>query len=226
MTDTAKKIKIAQYRFFDIPMRMHKIPSFMAKVLNEIKENEEQYKDMNALYALFHNETHQYSGIQFGHIDGCLSLSAYGTPEIEAVEEWWQVYSKQHGHATGNILTSTENYELEMLDYFVKYKVKNFLTNKAKEYDKLTQTQLEADMEQYLVSNYFPFFNHIGYRHDRNNHNLYAVIISINKKGTQKVFRGKQRDAYDIVLKSNIKLPRIFAMGQSTALGYGRVYRK
>jgi hypothetical protein len=219
-------IKIAQYQFFDIPMQMHEIPSFMANVLNEIKENKELYRDVDELYTLFHNETHRYSGIQFGHIDGHLSLSAYGTKEIKAVEEWWKIYSKQHKYTPTNILTGTEDYELELLDYFVKYKVELFLTNKEKKYDKHSETDFEMDMEQYLVSNYFPFFNHIGYRHDRNRHNLYAVIISINKKGKQRIFRGKQRDAYDIIFKSNIKLPRIFAMGQSTALGYGKVYRR
>jgi hypothetical protein len=227
MTDTAKNLKIQQYQFFDIPISRKSLPAFMAETFNWIKSNEEKFKESEQVFTLFHNADYKYSSIQFGIKNGFLILSAYGNDEVKAVKAWWRLYSKQKKLQKDNILIISENYKLEILDFFVKYRVKNLLLHRNKKLTGISQEELEQNLEQYIISNFLPFFSHLGYHHDKEKDRIYTAILELRELPEKmKVFKAKKLKAYDIVFKANIKLPKIFAIGQSTAMGYGRVFNE
>ncbi len=222
-------IKILQYTLYDLPVRRGDLPAFMADSFKLIEENEKAFKGISDPLSLFHNRSHKYSGIQFGIDDGTLSVRAYGEPEITALKIWWKLHRKKNGLKPANLLTQKELYTLGFLPVLQTFKTARFLVNREKQRELSQQLDTESVskiLADYLVANFFPFFNHLGYRHDRAEREIVANVLRVKRlPKPYTVFKGAKRQAYDIVFETNLRLPRLFRMGEATALGFGNVYR-
>ena len=221
------KTKIQQITLYDIPMNKGGLRKFMSRVFQLVEQHAGAFKGVPAPLDLFHDKSHHYSGIQFGIVDGAVSIRAYGKTEIKALKIWWQLYRKQYAFKPENVQIIQEKYRLGFLPQPQTYRLNNFLVSKSKQKE---LNELEDDksvksiLSEYIVANFFPFFNHLNYRHDRKEQEIVVNILHYKRqKKPQGTFKDYKRQAYDIVFETNLRLPHLFRMGEATALGFGNV---
>ena len=220
------KIKIYQISLFDMPVNQARLRSFMSRTFALVEQNAAAFKKIKEPTNLFHNHSHHYSGIQFGITDGAVSVRAYGKTEIKALKIWWQLYRKQYAYKPDNIQIIQEKYRLGFLSQPKRYQIKDFLVNKTKqkELEEADDEKAKQILADYIVANFFPFFNHLNYRHDRKEQEIVVRVLRYkHQKQLQSTFKNYKRQAYDIVFESNLRLPHLYRMGEATALGYGNI---
>ncbi len=224
------KIKIQKFYFMGIPVKAYQLKSFQGKeILEFIDKNAGLFKDAQDLKACFHNKKSTYSKIQLSSEFGELALTAYGKDEINAVKQWWKQYKKQH---KGRLyMQTTEKYVLQILPEPKKYVINNLLMNR-KKYERLQEIKnkpekYKAELEKYLMANLLPLFNLVDYWHDKDKNDLKPKILHYKEhKKKFKVYRNYYRHGFNVVFETRLLLPRLFRMGESTALGYGTVKRR
>ena len=221
------KTKIHQINLYDIPMNKGGLRKFMSRVFQLVEQNTGAFRGVPAPLDLFHDKSHHYSGIQFGIVDGAVSIRAYGKTEIKALKIWWQLYRKQYAFKPENVQVIQEKYRLGFLPQPQTYRLNDFLVNKnkQKELNEIEDDETKKNiLSEYIVANFFPFFNHLNYRHNRKEQEIVARVLRYKRQNKpQGTFRDYKRQAYDIVFETNLRLPHLFRMGEATALGYGNV---
>ena len=227
---TTPKIKILQYTLYDLKTGREELIKFMSRTFKLIETNTGEFNTISEPLALFHNKTHNYSGIQFGIEEGALSIRAYGGQEIKALKTWLKLYKKHHAYKPRNMQTIEERYSLEFLPGLQQYRLSRFLVNRAKQ-KQLSEAKNAEEVKKiladYVVANFLPFFNHLNYRHNRQLHEITVNLLHYKRR--QKlytVFKGAKRQAFDLVFETNLSLPRLFRMGEATAMGFGNVTRE
>ena len=220
-------LKIHQYQLYDIPMQQAELLRFISDTLDLIEASPDVFKNTKKAKALFHNSKHQYSAIQFGIKHKHLSMTAYGDKAIKILKKWWIVYQRENALQVRNKVVCKEQYSLGFLPVLQTYRLQNFLISKEKSQD-LRQAENAAErqkiMEDYIMANFLPFFNHIGYWHERTEQDIVVKIDSYKRiRKDISVFKGVKLKGYNIIFKTNLRLPHILRLGQSTALGFGEV---
>jgi len=167
----------------------------------------------------------KFSSIQFGIKNNSLTLTAYGEPEIKAVKKWIKLYTAEKHIKLHNKSLCKELYTFGFLESMQTYQIKNMIASpevreelwKAGSYDK----RLER-MQQYLQNNFNGFYNHINWHVNKE-----LDKVSIHKYHRIKKdfygFKNKKLTGYNITFSTNLRLPHILRLGQSTALGFGEV---
>ena len=221
------KTKTHQYTLYDQKVSQEELLKFMSQTFQLVEKNAKKFKGIDDPLAMFHNKTHHYSGIQFGIEGGALSIRAYGEEEIKALKIWWKLYREHHAFNPQNLQICKEKYTLGFLPSLQTYRLSNFLVNREKR-QQLAQTKEKAEINQiladYVVANFFPFFNHLGYRHDREKQEIIVNLLKVKRqRKSHTVFRGGKRQAYDLIFESNLRLPHLFRMGEATAMGFGNL---
>lgn len=223
------KLKIRKYHFAGIAVKPYQLKAFQGNdILEFIDRHAGSFDDAQRLKACFHNKKSTYSAIQLSSEFGELAITAYGKKHIKAVKQWWKHYRKHH---SGRLYMKTdENYVLQILPQPKLYAVNKLLVNR-KKYEQLQQLKdepeaLKAELEKYLMANFLPLFNLVGYWHNPEKADLKPEIVRFKEHPkTFRVYNNYYRHGFDIVFKTRLLLPRLFRMGESTALGYGTVKR-
>ena len=119
-------------------------------------------------------------------------------------------------HYTPDFLLSEKNYRIRPLivsDDLAKEL--NEMTDKFARYDRL---------EKYLYGNLQRFFTHIGFAFDKEVHFLKVTVTELKAfNRSMPVFHGHKKTAFEVAFKVNFRLPQTLRIGQSTALGFGKV---
>lgn len=223
------KIPILTLRLLDI--KIPNEPDTKKLLLNGAKDLAREHKKLFVKKGIdiniFHNDDIQYSGIQLGRYQGAVEWTAIGKDEVKAIKLWYKLFRKQSELMLENTVEIKEKYTPAFLKYQKKYQTKPFLINDdvAKELNDIDDKFARIDrLEKYLYGNFMPFFKHLGVEHDRNTNFLKITVVNIkNHNRSLPVYHQNKKTALDIIFKCNFRLPQTLSLGQSTALGYGKV---
>lgn len=176
---------------------------------------------------LFHNEEIRYSGIQLDEYYQATEWTAIGLSEVKALVLWYQLAQHEQLIDCANVVESTEFYTPRFLDRTRRYLIKNLVLsrNLCEEFAyQKNPKQRKARLEKYLFGNIMTFFNHIKFSFDKSQYFLKVDIHHYKSLTGQKtVFHHQQKQAIQIEFSLNFQLPQTLRLGQSTALGYGKV---
>jgi len=224
-----KKIPIYTIRFLDIIIPDN--PDMTNLLLNGAKdlakENKKLFKKKGIKPEVFHNDDIKYSGIQLSRYQGSPEYTAIGIVEVRALKLWYKLFKKDIDIVLKNTVKIQEQYTPEYLNYRKKYFVKKLLINDnlAKELNKIADKfAVYNRLEKYIYGNIMRFLKHIEFEHNPEQKFIEVKIQNIKRYSkAQKVYHQNKKTAFDIRFTCNFRLPQMVSLGQSTALGYGRV---
>lgn len=216
-------------RLLDIPLRHD--PAIMSMLLvgagEEVASALKKKKQRGIDPSLFHNGEMRYSGIQIARYQGAVEYMAIGEDEARTLDYWYELFRESNGHQLQNTIEIHERYTPAFLPELKKYRVRTLLINDALavELNDLTDRFARIDkLEKYIYGNLHTFFKHIGFSFDTRQHFLKVVIDEvIPYDHAMPVYHGQKKTAMDIVFQCNFRLPQALRIGQSTAIGYGKV---
>ncbi len=220
---------ILTLRLLDIPMPddpgTKKL--LLGGAIDLVREHEELFVKQGMDIRIFHNSDIQYSAIQIDRYQQSPEWTAIGQQAVKALEVWYELFKKDTPMPLQNTIEIRELYTPDFLPYQKKYQAECLLVsdNLAKALNPLTDKFARFDMlEKYLYGNLQGFFKHIGYEHDKNAHFLKVTVLSLKPfKHALPVFQRQKKTAFLLAFKCNFRLPQTLRIGQSTALGYGKV---
>ncbi len=224
-----KSLPIRDYVWPDIPLKPHQTADFLShEILGFIGRHKSLFDNADELIRRMHNSGHHYTVVQIGSDKGALNITAYGKDAIRDVENWWKIYKKVNNIRPDNQIICKEKYTLSYDARPHTYRADTLLINrrKARELEALENnpSAYYETFERYLTANFLPLYNLIGHRHDKEKHDVTPRILQIKKHPrTYKVFRQYRRPGFDVVFQTVLRLPVHFRMGESTALGYGKI---
>ncbi len=176
---------------------------------------------------IFHNQNIVYSGIQLGRYQRSPEWTAIGGDAVKALQLWYQLFREESPHLLRNTVEIRENFTPEFLPYQKKYRVRPLLISDelAKSLNEITDKFMRYDrLEKYLYGNLMTFFQYIQFDFNKDRHFLKINVLDapfFNR--ALPVYHQQKKTAFDIVFKCNFRLPQTLRLGQSTALGYGKV---
>lgn len=223
---------ILTLRLLDI--RLSRDPNIIKSQLNGAKDLARGHKDLfdaqDIDIQIFHNDDIKYSGIQLGSYRGVPEWTAIGEKEVKALETWYDILKKANHQPLENTVEIREYYTPAFIDIQKKYKIRSFLINDdlAKEFNEIKDKFARYDrMEKYIYGNIQSFFTHIGFVHDKNTNFLKITVLEMmNHPQKAQVYHHQKKSAFSITFLCNFRLPQTLRLGQSTALGYGKIGHK
>ncbi len=221
------KTKIYKLQLLDIPLSngLVKRKQFLIRMKNLVTDK--QVKDKNIDPDLFHNDQVQYSPIQIGRYQGAVELTAMGKKAVKTLKFWYKQFKKENKTVLQNVVIIQERYTPVFLSYQKNYRIRTMLINDdlAKELNGLKDKFARQErLEKYLYGNIKRFFKHIGYQYNDKENYLKVNVehFSYHDKALP-VYHDNKKTAIDIRFKVNIRLPQSLRLGQSTAVGYGKI---
>lgn len=216
-------------RLFDIPLKHD--PAIMKMLL--VGAGEETAKALRTRpeagvdASLFHNHEVGYSGIQLATYKQSIEYTAIGAAEVQTLGYWFDVFEKKNSSNLDNTVLIHERYTPAFLQEQRKYQVRTLLISDelAKELNDINDKFARMDkLEKYLFGNLQTFFKHIGYTYDKQQNFLKITVQEIGYYSrAMPVYHGEKKTAFDITFLCNFLLPQSLRLGQSTAIGYGKV---
>lgn len=216
-------------RLLDI--RMPEEPGIKKLLLNGAKDLARKHQalfDQNEIdIQIFHNDDIQYSGIQLSRFQGAPEWTAIGEKEVKALELWYDLFKKENQGRLENTMEIRESYTPAFLPRQKTYKISTFLINDetAKSLNEIKDQFARFDrIEKYLFGNLQTFFKHINFVHDKNANFLKITVVDLMTHSRAKpVYHEQKKSAFNVTFLCNFRLPQTLRLGQSTALGYGKV---
>lgn len=176
---------------------------------------------------IFHNDDIKYSGIQLSRHKGAAEWTAIGTQEVKALKLWYNIIKEENKIPLNNTVEIIETYTPEFLNYLRKYRIRTLLISDdlAKELNDMKDKFARYDrLEKYLYGNIQRFMIHIAYEHSKEANFLKVVVTDLHYHDkAHKVYHDQKKTAVDVRFECNFLLPQTVRLGQSTALGYGKV---
>ena len=219
-------IPILQYNLFDVPVMndVRAVQSIITETIKLVESEAQEFKGIANVIELFHNKDDKYSGIQYASINGSLSVTALGIKQTRVLRNWFRVFKKHHS-ALKNVQEIKEKYTAEFLTKAQNYHIPVLLVRNDVMKDirdkKITK---EERLTQYIRNNCGTFLKYIGY-------DPYPeIVVNIDKRTIKQypnkftVYKGYKRTGFNVVFTTNLRLPHILRIGQSTSLGYGSVF--
>jgi|GEM_PF-3844557 len=192
-----------------------------------LEEHPKAVKQAGADIELFHNKAIVYSSIQLDRKKGNPLWTAVGQDAINTLQCWYQIFWQQNPHLVKNTLETTEQYTPEFLNYQQGYRIRPMLIsdNLAKELNVMDDHVDRLDrLEKYLYGNLQTYLRYIGFEYDKNEHFLKTNVIKSDYYSRPlEVYHQQKKTALEVLWLCNFRLPQTLRLGQSTALGYGRV---
>ncbi len=177
--------------------------------------------------GIFHNDDIKYSGIQLSRHKGGAEWTAIGAQEVKALKHWYEIIKQENKLPLYNTVEISETYTPAFLNHLRKYRIRTLLISDdlAKELNNISDKFARQDrLEKYLYGNIQRFMNHIGYEHNKESNFLKVTVTDMHYHDqTHKVYHDQKKTALDIRFMCNFLLPQTVRLGQSTALGYGKV---
>lgn len=223
------KIPILTLRLFDI-----KIPDdpgdkqlLLTGAKDLLREHQDRCDAHGVDMELFHNKDIAYSGIQLSRFQGISEWTAIGVEYVKALDHWFEIFQETHPVELDNVVEIRERYTPSFLPYHKRYQISSFLISDdlAKKLNNMNDRFREADkIEKYIYGNLMTFFQHIGFEFDKDFYFLKVQVeelIPYNR--SLNVFHGQRKTALKVRFRCNFRLPQTLRLGQSTALGFGKV---
>ncbi len=222
-------VSILTLRLLDIVLSND--PDIKKMLLNGAKdlarEYHEAFEQKGLDLYLFHNDRVEYSGIQLGRYRGAVEWTAIGEKHVEALKLWYECFKKENPIPLRNTVVIKERYTPTFLNHLRKYRVSPLLVSDqvAQELRDISDKFARNDrMERYLFGNLLVFFKHIGFESSKEQHFLKIVVEDCYRlPKALPVYHGNKKSAYRVTFSCNFLLPQTLRLGQSTAIGYGRV---
>lgn len=216
-------------RLLDIPIKDD--PDTKIMLFKGIRDVANDYKEMfnneGVDIGLFHNDEVKYSGIQLSRHKGAVEWTAIGTQEVKALKLWYKILKEENKIPLNNIVEISETYTPEFLNNLRRYRIRTLLISDdlAKELNDMKDKFARYDrLEKYLYGNIQRFMIHIGYEHSKESNFLKVVVTDLHYHDkAHKVYHDQKKTAVDVRFECNFLLPQTVRLGQSTALGYGKV---
>ncbi len=219
-----KPISIINIKLLDI--RLPHSPDVNKSFLIDAKQLLEKAPAKKGVYPeLFHNDQNRYSDIQIARYQGAVSFTAIGKDAVKTLKYWYKLFKSEHKKNLHNTLICTERYTPAFLSYQKKYRIRTLLIsdNIAKELNQIPDKFARMErLEKYLTGNVKRFLKHINYDTEDNFIKLNVSHFSFHPKALE-VYHGQKKTAVDISFQINFALPQHLRLGQSTAIGYGKL---
>jgi hypothetical protein len=210
-----------------VPDNVVLFSNFLNAAKDLIREHKQLFEKENIPINIFHNESINYSGIQFSRYKGAASFTAIGNKEAKALELWFDLFNKESELSIKNIQIISETYYPKIGDWLYKYEITDLLLKKelARELTELKDKFARVNrLEKYLYGNIKRFlFGHLEAGINENDF-ISVRVISYRFTGKRPTYHGGSLSAYNIKFQANVYLPQTLRLGQSTALGYGSTF--
>ena len=179
---------------------------------------------------IFHNDEIKYSGIQLNVHQSAPEWTAIGEDEVVALKLWFDLFRQESAMALKNTVVINEKYTPEFLKYKKSYQV-NQLVIPNELSDELREFHIDDErhdrMERYLYGNIQRFFDHIAFSFDKSLRKIDVVVLDIKRKRQMaSVYHGNIKTSLNVNFRCNFRLPQMVRFGQSTALGYGKIWHR
>lgn len=175
----------------------------------------------------FHNQQVRYSGIQLGRYQGKVEWMAIGHKAVNALTLWYQLFSTSQPQHTQNIIETKEYYTPSFLSEPQPYHIAPLLISDqlAKRLNTIHHRPLyHKQLEKYLFGNLMTFFQHIGFSYDKKVNFLHVHLLEVTPfNQALPVYHRQKKTAFRLRFQCNFHLPQHLRLGQSTAIGYGRL---
>jgi hypothetical protein len=212
----------------DLPVKPYAEVNFMGAAKDLLRENQQRADDANVSLQLFHNKAIAYSAIQLDRHQGAVEWTAYGDEAVEALWFWLELYREQNPHLLQNSVAIQEHYSPDFLPQQKSYRIRPMLLNDdlAKSLNHIHRKNSRYDrLEKYLYGNLQTFFKFIGYSYDKEANFLKINVLDAHPYDRAlTVYHNQKKTAFDIKFNCNFRLPQSLRLGQSTALGYGKIF--
>lgn len=226
---TPFSIPIMTIRLLDLelPRKQYSEINFIGAAKDLLRDHQERTKAAGIDLNLFHNKEVTYSSIQLDRYQDSPEWTGYGEQAIETLWFWLALFRERHPELLQNSVVIQEHYTPDFCNYQKNYHLHKILLSKSVKQDLQRIRNPEKQrlrLKNYLYGNIQRFFTHIGYTFDKDQHFLEVKVDSF-KPITQKssTFREIKVFPHTISFSCNFRLPQSLRLGQSTALGYGKL---
>ena len=219
-------LPIMTIRLLDLqlPRKQYAEINFIGAAKDLLRKYPEQTHAFGADLELFHNQTIRYSSIQLDRYQGVPEWTAYGSEAIETLWCWLDLYKKENPTALKNSVVIQEHYTPEFLTTPKNYRIQPILLSDSVAQSLKRNKEDQKRLKNYVYGNLRTFLNHFAYTYDKEQNFLDVVIQKASSYNRPlPVFHQHKKTAFDIYFSCNFRLPQTLRLGQSTALGYGKV---
>ena len=222
-------VPILTIRLLDIPLPSEpdtkKLLLLGAKDL--AREHKKLFDKKKIDISIFHNTEVKYSGLQLGNYQKSPEWTAIGNEAVKALKLWYKIFKSKNKKELKNTVVINEKYTPEFLNYQKKYRINPILISDdmAKELNHVKDKFTRHDrLEKYVYGNLQRFFTHINFEHDKKQNFLKINILDLRPYNRSvDVYHRQKKTAFDITFLCNFRLPQTVRLGQSTAVGYGKM---
>lgn len=209
-----------------IPANTRLMTAFFNGMRDTADANKTLFEKEGIPTEIFHNDKIAYSGIQFTLYKGAASLTAVGQDEVRALELWYELFSKETGADSQNLLSIREQYISALSNKMLRYYTGNMLVKKeiGEELDELRNRFAVQDrLEKYLYGNIKAFLTRVAGM-ELTDDDFISVKVQKHKcLGLKNTYHGGMLFAYEIAFTANVYLPQTLRLGQAVSLGYGNI---
>jgi len=222
-------IPILTIRLLDLqlPRKQYAEINFIGAAKDLLRNHQARTEAAGIDLHLFHNQEITYSSIQLDRFQGSPEWTAYGEQAVETLWFWLALFREKNPELLKNSVVIQEHYTPDFLAFQKEYQTHRIILSKSVQQDlqRLRDPKKQdTRLKNYLYGNLQRFFTHIGYSFDKDLHFLEVKvhkIVPCQKKSS--VFKEHQKRPYHITFSCNFQLPQTLRIGQSTALGYGKI---
>ena len=226
-------IPILTLRLLDCPLQASSKKWLLNAAKDLLRPQEQMLKARGLDIDLFHNQEIRYSAIQLDNYQGTCEWTAVGMEAVALLEYWYELFKKEATVPLQNTVAIRETYVPGFLEDPKMYRIPALVisNNLAQDLSRLRFRQARIErMEKYLYGNIRTFLNHIGFEYDKGQYFLHVRIREMKCLARSfPVFHRQRKTACALTFTCNFRLPQTLRLGQSTALGHGKVlpvYRK
>jgi len=222
-------IPIMTLRLLDLqlPRKQYAEINFIGAAKDLLRDHRERTEAAGIDLELFHNKDIKYSSIQLDRYQGSPEWTAYGEEAVETLWFWLALYRERNPALLKNSVVIQEHYTPDFCSFEKGYRIdriilsKTAIKNLQRIRDKEKQDLL---LKNYVYGNILRFLTHIGYHFDKDHHFLAVKIHKCVPKNTKNsVFKEQRKQVFQLSFSCNFRLPQTLRLGQSTALGYGKI---
>lgn len=226
---TPISIPIMTIRLLDLqlPREQYAEINFIGAAKDLLRDHAPRTQAAGIDLELFHNQEVTYSSIQLDRYQNVPEWTAYGEKAVETLWFWLSLFRERHPDLLKNSIVIQEHYTPTFLPQQNKYQLHQLVLSKSVskelQYQRSPKKQKQR-LEKYLYGNILRFLSHIGYSFDKDAFFLKVNVHNIHSDHRKvPIFKQQIKKARNLTFDCNFRLPQTLRLGQSTALGYGKL---